>query len=84
MNVGIVEMKKESKIVDFYGTKINFLNPEAQFIILAMHHYGKDEMGLKQIIDLGMVIMKYKEELNWTKLIVLSKKWKVFKLTLYR
>ena len=83
MNVGIVEMKKESKIVDFYGTKINFLNPEAQFIILAMHHYGKDEMGLKQIIDLGMVIMKYKEELNWTKLIVLSKKWKVFKLTLY-
>jgi RNAse (barnase) inhibitor barstar len=83
MNVGVIEMKKESKIMDFFGTKINYLNPEALFIILAMHHYGKEEMDLKQIIDLGMITVKYESELDWTKLILLSKKWKVFRLTLY-
>lgn len=84
MNTGFNEMKNESKLVDFFGTKINYLNPEALFITLAMHHYGKEKMvHLKQIIDLGMVIERYKNELDWNKLISLSKEWKVLKLTLY-
>ena len=83
MKVGYDEMISEAKLINFYGTKINLLNPEAHFIIIAMHHFGKNEMSLKQFIDLVVILEKFKDELNWTKLVMLSKKWKVYKLTLY-
>ena len=83
MDVGYRQMKKESTIVDFFGQKINFLNPEALLIITSMHHFGKEKMvHLKQLIDLAMIVKHYGEKLDWEKVVSLSKQWKVFKLTM--
>jgi hypothetical protein len=84
MNVGYFEMISETTKIDFFGTTINLLKPEALFTVLCMHHYGKEKMvHLKQIIDLGMVLKFHKHEMDWDKLVALSKEWKVYKLTLY-
>ena len=67
----------------FLKTQMNRLSPEGLLLLNSMHHGGKDHWRfLRHICDMAVVMDRFANEIDWDKLLLLARQFKVRNLLL--
>ncbi len=67
-----------AEVVDWEGAKFYDFHPEELLLYLSVHLVNSDSFcQLRYVCDIGTLLYKYKDEINWRALVEKAKKWQL-------
>ncbi len=78
MNINMSDLESQIKNSVFQNRELEVFSPSANLLLAVMHHGGKDRyIKIKDIIDIALLIRKYRNDTDWNWLLSKAKEFNV-------
>lgn len=66
LDIGLADLRDQINLQIFQGQIIPTFSPSALLFLTVLHHGGKDAWSnLKQVLDMGRLLQRYPDQLDW-------------------